>query len=307
MKDQADNLRRAIEKLSQAPVADQAGKFPDGRNAGPPRVLTATGGRGGVGATSICVNLAAALGEMNRKTLIIDADAGSTGVEALLGILPEYNPSDAVNNNVSLRDVVCDSHRGIRFIPCGAGAEEFARMDESQMISFASGFSELDNEYDAIIIDTGAGISDSVLGMAAAADEAIVITTPEPAALTDAYALIKAVTLRERDKPIRVIVNKAGSEAEADEIMSKLAQAADKFLDLKIRKLGYILNDPLVVRSAKLQLPFFINSPYSQASKKIREIALSLTDGTGFARFDKDPGLSGFFDRVAKFNNFQTK
>ena len=307
MKDQADNLRKAIEKLGAARINDSAGEPLTRRGTGPPRVVAVTSGKGGVGKTSVSANLALALCEMQYKTLIIDADIGLANVEVLYGIMPGFNLSDALSHNKSLREIICAGPRGVSVISGGSGVEELARVDGIQMASFISDLSELDDEYDIIIIDTGAGISDTVLSMAVAADEAIIVTTPEPTSLTDAYALIKAISARERDKIIRIIINRADTEAEAGEIMSKLAQVADKFLDLKLHKLGYILNDPLVVRSIKLQTPFFISSPYSQTSNRIREIALRLMDGVEYAHIGKSLGLSGFLDRVAKLINIQLK
>ena len=307
MKDQADNLRKAIERLGPVRIAEHSDEPYARRGTGPPRVIAVTSGKGGAGKTSVSVNLALALCEKKYKTLIIDADIGLANVEVLFGILPGYSLSDAANNTKPLREIICGGPRGVKLISGGSGVEELARMGESQTALFISELSELDDEFDIILIDTGAGISDTVLSMTVAADEAVIIITPEPTSLTDAYALIKAIALRDRNKPVRIIINKAENEAEAAGIMSKLAQVADKFLDLKIHKLGYILNDPLVVRSIKQQQPFILSSPYSRTSNRIREIALRLMDGAELEQFEKNRGLTGFLDRAAKFVNMQFK
>ena len=307
MNDQADNLRRAIERLGPVRIAERADEQLERRGIGPPRVIAVTSGKGGVGKTSFSVNLALALCEEKYKTLIIDADIGLANVEVLFGILPGYSLSDAVNNTKSLREIICGGPRGVKLISGGSGVDELARMGESQTALFISELSELDDEFDVILIDTGAGISETVLSMTVAADEVVIVITPEPTSLTDAYALIKAIVLRDRNKPVRIIINKADSGTEAAAIMSKLAQVADKFLELKIHKLGYILNDPLVVRSIKQQQPFILSSPYSQTSKRIREIALRLMEGTELGQFEKSRGLSGFLDRIVKFVNIQFK
>ena len=307
MKDQADNLRKAIEKLGPVRIPDQGAVPLTRRNTGPARIYAVTSGKGGVGKTSVSVNLALALCEQRYKTLIIDADVGLANVEVLFGLTPGHSLMDSISGEKPIRDIICDGPYGIKLISGGSGVEELARMDESRLAAFTAELSELDNDFDVIIIDTGAGISDTVLSIAVAADEAIVVITPEPTALTDAYAMIKAIVIRDRIKIMRIIINKAENDSEAGEVMSKLTQVSDKFLDLKLRKLGYILNDPLVVRSIKRQQPFLISSPYSQTSKSIREIALRLMDGNTLASTDKNRGLTGFLDRIAKFVNIQLK
>ncbi|MCL2058732.1 MAG: MinD/ParA family protein [Oscillospiraceae bacterium] len=315
MKDQADNLRKAIERLGAVRVQDTDGGPAALRNAGPlvrrntgpARVFAVTSGKGGVGKTSVSVNLALALSEMQYKTLIIDADIGLANVEVLFGLTPGHSLMDCICGDRPIREIMCEAPRMVRLISGGSGVEELARMGEPQMVAFISELSDLDDEFDVIIIDTGAGVSETVLGMAVAADEAVVVTTPEPTSLTDAYALIKAVVAREREKCIRIIVNRADSEAEAAEIMGKLAKVSDKFLDLKLNKLGYILNDPLVVRSIKQQQPFILSSPYSRASKSVRDIALRLMEAEALHPSEKYRGMSGFFDRIIKFVNMQLK
>ena len=307
MKDQADSLRKAIERLGAVHIADPAVEFLEKRGSGLSRVITVAGGKSGVGKTSVSVNLALALCELKYKTLLIDADIGIDNAEACFGIIPGCGLYDVINNAKTSREVIRDGPGGVKIISGGSGLEAFIRMEGSQTAAFISEMSELDDEFDVIIIDAGAGISDTVLSITTAADDAIIVATPEPSALTDAYALIKAMAARERENRIRILVNRASAKREADEIMTKLASTVDKFLDLKIHKLGYMLYDPLVVRSIKLQLPFFIESPYSQTSNRIREIALRLMDVTEFANIGKVRGMSGFLDRVAKFINIQFK
>ena len=318
MNDQADNLRKAIERLGIATgiaasdVKPGAAPPPgSARHSGPARVIAVSSGKGGVGKTSVSVNLALAFSEMNLKPLLVDADVGLANVEVLFGIFPKYNLLDAVNNEKTVREIVFDGPNGVKLISGGSGVEVFTRMAETRMAPVISELAELDDEYDIIIIDTGAGISETVLGMAVAADEAVVVTTPEPTSVTDAYALIKAIVLRDRDKTVRLIINKAESEFEAAEVMSKLSQVTDKFLDLKLHKLGYILNDPLVVRSVKQQQPFILSAPNSQAAKKIRDIARRLAERTVYAPAgaaqERGRGLSGFLGAIAKFVNVQLK
>lgn len=307
MNDQADNLRMAIERLSAMRVAEPEGRRGRARPAGRPRVVTVTSGKGGVGKTNISVNLALALSEMGYRPLIVDADIGLANVEVLFGMSPGCKLNDILSGDKSIRDIVAEGPYGVGFISGGSGFDELSRMDGSKVGALFAGLSELDGLYDAYIIDTGAGISDTVVSMAAAADEALIVTTPEPTSVTDAYALIKAIASRNRAATMRLIVNKAESGEEADDIMSRLTRVTGKFLDLKLWKLGYILNDPLVVRAVKQQQPLLIGYPHSRTSKCIREIASRLTEGGTYAPPEKGRGLSGFFDGIFKYVNVQLK
>ena len=307
MRDQAENLRKAIVKLDEI-RAYRSGVGPlHGRYGGPARVITITSGKGGVGKTSVSVNLALALCDMNHKPLIIDADVGLANVEVLFGILPKYNLMDALIHEKPIREIICEGPKGVKLISGGSEADVFEKIAESHAAPLMSELAEIDGEFDVIIIDTGAGVSETVLGMAVAADDAVIVTTPEPTAVTDAYALIKAIVLRDRNTTVRLIINKAENEREAAEIMSKLTRVTGKFLDLNLQKLGYILNDPLVVRSVKQQQPFMLSSPQSQTSKTIREIARRLMEGASFAPIVKSRGLSGFLSGVVKFARMQPK
>ncbi|MDR3120328.1 MAG: MinD/ParA family protein [Clostridiales bacterium] len=322
MTDQADNLRQAIANLGRARLSETALAVPVGaavpvsapapaaevvsalpikaRRGGPARVFTVTSGKGGVGKTNVSINLAIALSDLKYKVAILDADFGLANVEVLFGLIPKYKLLDAIHNEKTISEIVCDGPRGVKFISGGSGVEELVRLDDEQIAALISGLSGLDEEFDVIIIDTGAGLSETVVGMSLAADEVLLVTTPEPTSVTDAYALIKTLVARDRDKTVRLIVNRAESALEAADIMSKLSQVSEKFLDLKLHKLGYILNDPLVVRSVKQQQPFLIGFPQSKISRSVREIALRLMERTAFAP-EKGRGLAGFFGGISKF------
>jgi flagellar biosynthesis protein FlhG len=337
MNDQAENLRKAIERLRSVSLADfgaagaaaahapglGSGPGPGSRlgaepglgaghgpgagpgRRGPARVFTVTSGKGGVGKTNISANLAIALSEMSYKVAIIDADFGLANIEVLFGVLPKFKLADAIHSEKPISQIICDGPLGVKFISGGTGVEELIKLDGEQISSLLADLSELDEEFDVIIIDTGAGLSDTVLGMSLAADEVIIVATPEPTSVTDAYALIKSLASRDRDKTIRLIVNRAESPGEAEDIMSKLIQVASKFLDLNLRKLGYILNDPLVVRSVKQQTPFLIGYPKSRISASTRDIALRLVEGDAQKAREAGKGLSGFFSRMSKLLSAQ--
>jgi flagellar biosynthesis protein FlhG len=307
MNDQADNLRKAIGQFRDVTLSSlEAEPAPESARR-PARVFTVTSGKGGVGKTNVSINLAIALSEMGHKVAIIDADFGLANVEVLFGIIPKYKLADAIHNDKSVREIICDGPRGVKFISGGSGIDEIIRMDGEQIGTLIAGLSDVDGDFDVIIIDTGAGLSETVLGMALAADEVVLVTTPEPTAVTDAYALIKTLAQRDRDKPIRLIVNRADNPAEAADIMNKLTLVSDRFLDLKLRKLGYILNDPLVVRSVKQQQPFIISFPRSPLARSIREIAQRLMEREAFSETGAGRGLSGFLSGMTRLLNMQYK
>lgn len=293
MNDQADNLRKAIRKLGR----------PSAEGAAPERarVITVTSGKGGVGKTSFTANLALALSEMRQRVLVVDADIGLANIEVLYGIMTKHTLFDVLRSEKPLRDIVCDGPEGVKFISGGSGVEEFTRSGEAQIARFIEELSEMDREYDFILIDTGAGMTETVLNMASAADDVVLVSTPDPTSVTDVYALAKAIALRDKAKSVLLVINRADSEAEAAEIMAKLVKVSFKFLDLKLQKLGYILNDPLIIRSVKQQKPFMLSFPYSQSSKKIREIATRLMERTSFALSEGNRGLSGFMNGVLRY------
>jgi flagellar biosynthesis protein FlhG len=264
-------------------------------------VFAVTSGKGGVGKTNISANLAIALGEMGFRAAIIDADFGLANVEVLFGAMPRFKLADAVRGEKTIAQILCDGPAGVKFISGGTGVEELVRLDSEQAAALIAGLSDVDGEFDAIIIDTGAGLSDTVQCMSLAADEVIVVATPEPTSVTDAYALIKLLSSRDREKALRLIVNRAETPGEADDIARKLAQVAARFLDVELRGLGYVLSDPAVVRSVKQQTPFLIGYPRSRASVCVRDIAARLMDGGAPpGAGDGGRGMSGFFSRMSR-------
>lgn len=271
-------------------------------------MFAVTSGKGGVGKTNISANLAIALGEMGFRAAIIDADFGLSNVEVLFGAMPRFKLADAIRGEKTIDEILCDGPAGVKFISGGTGVEELVRLDAEQAAALIAGLSEADAEFDAIIIDTGAGLSDTVLCMCLAADEVILVATPEPTSVTDAYALIKLLSSRDREKEIRLVVNRAETPGEAEDIASKLAHVAARFLELDLRGLGYVLSDPLVVRSVKQQTPFMIGYPRSRASMCVRDIAARMMEG-GAPRADGDggdgKGLSGFLSRISRLLSAQ--
>ena len=308
MNDQADKLRQAIHdiklknvrQLDVEPVNDSTVRIR------PAKVFTVTSGKGGVGKTNVTVNLAIALSEMGYKVVMIDADFGLSNIEILFGVTPEYTLFDVIYNDMSILETLCDGPSGLKFISGGSGIDELMRVDREDLSRIVANLSVLDKEFDVVLIDTGAGMTDTVISMALAADEVILVTTPEPTSVTDAYALVKTVVRKDKEKIVKVIINKADNPVEAIDVLSKLMKVTGNFLNLKLHKLGYILYDNIVVKSVKRQEPFIIGYPKSQAAKSMKYMAECLVNEASGTYPDRNTGMTGFIKRLSRVFNFQT-
>lgn len=294
MSDQAEMLRRIVDNMNSGLPATE-GLKPEKRA----RVITITSGKGGVGKTSITVNLAIALSRLGLRVAILDVDFGLANIDLLFGIAPKYTLLDLIRDEKSIFEVLTDGPNNIKFLSGGSGVEELMRMDRKKLRKFMSSIALLDKLYDIILIDTGAGLSQNVMSFIMAADEIILVTTPEPTAITDAYALVKMVSRRDRKKIIRILVNKAETAREAEDIANKLIVVSEKFLSLKLSKLGYILYDDTIMKSVKLQKPFCLNQPRSQAARSLFALADVLVDNN--RSMEDMLGARGFIQRVLSF------
>lgn len=293
MNDQAEMLRKIVQHKTGEKENEEIQA--SGKQA---RVITVTSGKGGVGKTNVTINLALALSKMGLKVVILDVDFGLANIDVLFGIVPKYTLLDLIHDEKNIFEVLTDGPDNIKFLSGGSGVEELIRLDRKQLRKFVSNITLLDKLFDVILIDTGAGLSQNVMSFIMAADEVILVTTPEPTSITDAYALVKMVSRRDRKKRIQILVNKADTVKEADEIANKLSVVSEKFLSLKLLKLGYILYDDTVTKSVKMQKPFSIYNPKCQAARNICEIADKLfshpvPDGT--------MGAKGFISKLLSF------
>ncbi|HHX24462.1 MAG TPA: MinD/ParA family protein [Thermoanaerobacterales bacterium] len=243
------------------------------------KVYCVSSGKGGVGKTNVSVNIAIALQSMGERILIIDADLGLANIDVVSGLYPKYNLSHILTLGKPISDVILEGPMGVSILPGASGIQKMANLSDNDLRIIADSFKSIESNYDKIIIDTGAGISDNVISFIKSSNEVIVVTTPEPTAVTDAYALIK-IAYRYCDN-INVIVNKADNYKEAKHTMEKLFKAAEKFLNIKINYLGFLLEDRAVHRSNMVQTPFYIKHPDSLASKCILNISKKLLHDEG--------------------------
>lgn len=242
-------------------------------------VITVTSGKGGVGKSNISVNLAIQLHKLGKRVIILDADFGLANVEVMFGIRPSYSLADLMFKNKDLKDIICPGPRGIGIISGGSGIQEMANLTKYQIDNLTSKLYELDELADIIIIDTGAGISDAVLEFVVNSTEVVLVATPEPTSITDAYALLKTVNKREdydKSKPIRMITNRVESAKEGKELFHKLDVVVNRFLDVNIEYLGAVPQDSNVSKAVMRQVPFSIAYPNTLAALAVGEIAEKL-------------------------------
>lgn len=238
------------------------------------RVISVTSGKGGVGKTNITANLAYLLAGQKKRTLVLDADAGLANIDVVLGINSPYNLYHVLNGEKTLSEAIISGPRGIKILPSASGIPEMAELSRGQKLTLIDELNTLNDSLDFMLIDTSAGISSNVMYFNMAAKEIIVVTTPEPTAMTDAYALIKVLYQRHAKRRFRMIVNMVKSANEAREIYSRLSNATDHFLNLTIEYLGYIVLDDKVresVRQQKLVAELYPECPAVKCLTKISE------------------------------------
>ena len=268
--DQAEKLRKIVkEQTAPRRVA---------------RVITVTSGKGGVGKSNISVNLAIALSRLGNRVVIIDADFGLANVEVMLGIRPQHNLADLMFHGKSLSDIVTLGPENIGFISGGSGIQELTQLTKDQIIYLIHKLVELDERADVIIVDTGAGISDSVLEFVTASSEVLLVATPEPTSITDAYALLKTLNRRAdmtaQDTVIKMIANRVETLEEGKELYDKLSLVVNKFLNLRLEYLGAVPQDSNVSKSVMRQKPVTIVYPSSEFSKALYSFAEILCDSS---------------------------
>ena len=245
------------------------------------RVITITSGKGGVGKSNIAINLGIQLMHMGMRVILFDADFGLANIEVMFGAIPKYNLKDVIEGRKKLTEIITDGPEGIRFISGGSGVEGLANLSKIQLSNLLRGMSELDELADVVIIDTGAGISDSVLEFVAAGSEVFLVTTPEPTSVTDSYSLLKALHnyggFSKEHTQIKLIANKVPNSAEGKLLHEKLNVVSEKFLGMSIGFLGAIPTDEHVIKAIMKQSPVSMSFPNAKSVKAFEKIAGELT------------------------------
>jgi flagellar biosynthesis protein FlhG len=240
----------------------------------PVRVLAVASGKGGVGKTNVSVNLATAFAQMGKKVMIMDADLGLANVDVMLGLQPKLNLSHVIKGECSLEEVLLDAPGGIQVIPASSGVQNMAELTPAEHAGLIRAFSELNTDVDILIVDTAAGISDSVVSFSKAAQELIVVVCDEPASITDAYALIKLLNRDHGVRRFRVLANMAHSEKEGRELFAKLVKVTERFLDdVVLDFLGSVPYDEYLRKAVKMQRPVVDAYPSSKIATAFKDIA----------------------------------
>lgn len=240
------------------------------------RVLAVTSGKGGVGKTNIAINLAYALIALGKEVLVLDADLGLANVDVLLGTAPRWHIGHALSGQVTVEQMIHQAPGGLLLVAGGSGMEGLADLSGERVAEFVAQARGLEGRADFIIIDTGAGVHQAVLTLLQAADEVLVVTTPEPAAITDAYALIKLLLRNTPAVACKLVLNQVESPGEGGEAIRRFAHTVHRFLGIDIEPLGSIPRDASVQRAVRSQRPFFLATPSAPAALAVARIARNL-------------------------------
>lgn len=244
----------------------------------PVKVISVTGGKGGVGKTTLTVNLALALQKMGKKVLLMDADLGLANIDIMLGLRVTKNISHVLEGECSLADVIVRGPDGLQIIPASSGTQKMAGLSPQENAGLIHAFSELGEDIDYLIIDTAAGISSSVVSFAQASQDVIMVVCDEPTSITDAYALMKILSKEHKMHRFRIVANMAHSPRDGKAIMSKLTRVCDQFLDVSLDYCGVIPYDENVRKAVKKQTALLDIAPRSPASLAIKSLAGKVTE-----------------------------
>ncbi len=253
------------------------------------RTFCVTSGKGGVGKTTLSINLGIAIAQTGRKVLLLDGDLGLANLNVMLGIIPKLTIHDLVRGQKTLAQIVMPTGYGLDLVAGASGIAELADLGENERQNVIRGLEGLSG-YDILIIDTGAGIGENVIRFVLAADEVVIVTTPHPTSLTDAYGIIKTVLAKE-PKPLKLLVNCAASPADAGRVAKRLTSVTDKFMKGTLDCIGHVPLDGLIEKSILAQKPHLILNPGSASAQRIRDAAMRLLNareknfGSSLGRF----------------------
>jgi len=272
-------LKEALKSYSQEPTSSRAAYYAGNMykiKSSRARVISITSGKGGVGKTNVVANLAYAIAQSGKKVLIVDADLGLANIDILLGLTPKYNLQHVIMGQKRLAEVIISGPGGIRILPASSGVEELTSLTLEQRKRLLTEFSLLDEAYDFILIDTAAGISANVIYFNLAASEIINVVEPDPTSFTDAYALMKVLSVKYGANNFKALINNVASEAEAKEVFEKLRLVTDRFLQIELEYLGHILHDEKLREAVRLQHAVTEVYPYAKSSRCFYQIVKNL-------------------------------
>ncbi len=282
MTDQAETLREIMRQRGS-----------DAKQNTQTRIITVASGKGGVGKTNLSTNIALSYAAMGKKVVLMDADLGLANVNVVMGVIPKYNLYHVIRRQKTMREIIMDTDYGIQIVAGASGFAKIANLGEAERRSFIEELQGL-SAADVVIIDTSAGVSNNVLAFVAAADDVLIVTTPEPTAITDAYGIIKiiATEIDNLNLGLKLVVNRVKSVTEGKRVSDRVISIAGQFLNLKIDYLGYVYEDPGVQQAIIKQKPFLVMDSKSKASICVHQITSRLEkieyrEGSGIGQFVK--------------------
>lgn len=268
------------------------------------RSIAVLSGKGGVGKSNVAVNLAMAFASSGKRVVLLDADLGMANVDLLCGISPKYTLAHLVKGQRTVEDVLVSLENGVLLLPGGPGVQELAELDATAQSLLIDSLAVLEGVADILLIDTGAGIHKNTLSFGVAADMTILITTPEPTSIRDAYGVLKTLAINTGSKiDVTLVVNMAGSHSEGREVAERIQMAANQFLSLSVPFGGAILLDENVGKAVRAHTPFFLANPSCQASKDIAAITANLLS-IDEIESPTGRGVKSFFFRLARSLGF---
>ncbi len=296
MSDQAEVLRELMRTTTGQPVESKQ-SITENNQEHKTRVITIASGKGGVGKTNFATNLGIALASFDKKVVLMDADLGMANINVLLGFIPKYNLYHLIRKQKTLNEIIVNTKYGVKVIGGASGFSRIANLSDAERYTVVSGLLAL-SEADYLIIDAGAGVSNNVLAFVNAADESIIVTTPEPTSITDAYGIIKIIATESDNwsPKIHLVVNRVQSASQGKKVAERMSSIVATFLNTKIEYLGYVYEDSKIYEAVRKQKPFFVYAPRSKASQCILQTAKIVGNITEL----DNKGIKSFLRRLAK-------
>jgi len=264
----------------RAAAIDQATGLRRQRASQPVRVVAVTSGKGGVGKTSVSVNLSCAMAQAGKQVMLLDGDLGLANIDVMLGLQPSHNLSHVIDGRCTLEEILLPGPCGITVVPASSGKKNMSELSAAEHAGLVHAFSELQRPLDVLIVDTAAGIADSVITFSQASQEIIVVICNDPSSLTDAYALIKVLSREHGVDRVQVLCNMVQNPTEAREMFQTLERVATRFLDVTLNYMGSIPQDEWLLRAVRKQravVDAYPNSPSALAFRQLAKKAESWT------------------------------
>ncbi|MFD1952657.1 MinD/ParA family protein [Paenibacillus thailandensis] len=283
MNDQAEALRSLIRSKAKVDASRRT------------RLVTVTSGKGGVGKSNFSLNFALTLQKLGRRTLLFDADIGMANIDVLLGVSAPYSMYHLFRQEKTIHELIQEGPGGIRFVAGGSGLADLLDVSPGQLRYAAEQIESLQGQYDYILFDTGAGLGKEAIKFMEASQETIVVTTPEPTAITDAYALIKMVKSLNIETGFKLVVNRAMDGREGKHTLEKMVLAAERFLQTSIQEMGVLPEDAFVTKAVRKQQPFSLAYPGSPAARALEQMTRRYME---LPYKEKADGLKGFIHKM---------